>query len=350
MAEGVGARATARVRAAVPARNGDGGARAAAKRAVRDRLDGVLPVAAYPTTPWAARLADGDYGQPATPDWREIDWRRHIHDVQIDGRNVRYVDVGEGDAPPVVFVHGLGGNWQNWLENLPAAAQGRRALALDLPGFGMSETPAADISISEYAGTIVTWLDRLGVTKVVLVGNSMGGFVAAEVGIRTDLEERLVLVAAAGISQTSLRRRPTMTAARIAMAVGALTASRSRDVIVRDRLRHVVMSTIFRYPARMRADILYEVLQGSGKPGFVDALDALTSYDFRDRLGEIDCPTLVIWGREDVIVPQKDGDEYERLIPQARQVVMDDTGHVPMLERPAAFNRCLAEFMAEGES
>lgn len=347
MAEGVGSEAPDRLRNLLPLGGSNGRLRASPTRAVRERLDGLVPIDAYPTTPWAAKSADSDYGQPATPDWREIDWRPHIHDVLLDGRNLRYVDIGEGNEPPIVFVHGLGGNWQNWLENLPAAAQERRALALDLPGFGMSEMPATEVSISGYAETIVAWLDRLGLPKVVLVGNSMGGFVAAEVGIRTDLEDRLVLVAAAGISQTSLRRRPTMTAARVAMTIGAVTASRSREIVSRERLRHVVMSTIFRYPGRMRPDILYEVVQGSGKPGFLDALDALTSYDFRDRLSEIDCPTLIIWGRQDVIVPQRDGDEYERLIPQSRQVVMDDTGHVPMLERPDAFNRCLDEFLAE---
>ena len=90
--------------------------------------------------------------------------------------------------------------------------------------------------------------------------------------------------------------------------------------------------------------------QGAATPGFQDALDALTSYDFRDRLPGIECPTLIVWGREDMLVPVKDADEFERLIPQSREVLMDDTGHVPMLERPTTFNRCLTEFLAEDPS
>ena len=80
---------------------------------------------------------------------------------------------------------------------------------------------------------------------------------------------------------------------------------------------------------------------------FRDALDALLEYDFRDRLPDIACPTLIVWGKEDMLVPVEDADEFERLIPNARKILMDDTGHVPMLERPVKFNDCLIEFLAE---
>ncbi len=335
------------VQRAAPARVAPRNLSASARRAARSQLDGVLPSSAYPATPWAARQADSDYGQPATPSWREIDWSDHVRQVEVEGRTVRYVDLGEGDAPPVVFVHGLGGNWQNWLENLPRIAQGRRALALDLPGFGESEMPASKISISGYAELVDAWLERLGVGHVAVVGNSMGGFIAAELAIRyPERVERLALVSAAGISITNLRRRPTMTIARAATVVGALTASRSRAIIARERLRHAVISPVIRHPTLIAPDLLYEVMQGSGKPGYIDALDALTSYDFRDRIGEIRAPALIVWGREDVLVPVRDADEFERQIPSSRRLIMDDTGHAPMLERPEHFNRCLVGFLS----
>jgi pimeloyl-ACP methyl ester carboxylesterase len=331
----------------VPARVAPANLSASARRAARSQLDGVLPSGAYPTPPWAARRADGDYGQPATQSWREIDWSEHVRQAEVEGRTVRYVDLGEGNAPPVVFVHGLGGNWQNWLENLPRVAQSRRVLALDLPGFGESEMPASKISISGYAELVDAWLERLGVGHVAVVGNSMGGFIAAELAIRyPERVERLALVSAAGISITNLRRRPTMTIARAATVVGALTASRSRAIIARERLRHAVISPVIRHPTLIAPDLLYEVMQGSGKPGYIDALDALTSYDFRDRIGEIRAPALIVWGREDVLVPVRDADEFERQIPSSRRLIMDDTGHAPMLERPEHFNRCLVGFLS----
>jgi pimeloyl-ACP methyl ester carboxylesterase len=79
----------------------------------------------------------------------------------------------------------------------------------------------------------------------------------------------------------------------------------------------------------------------------VDALEALTSYDIRDRLEEIQCPTGVLWGADDILVPVEDADEFSNLIPDCRTAVLDDTGHLPMLERPRSFNHCLDAFLGD---
>ena len=98
----------------------------------------------------------------------------------------------------------------------------------------------------------------------------------------------------------------------------------------------------------MRADLAYEgFFKGSGKPGFDDALRALLEYDFRDRLPDVSVPTLIVWGQKDAIIPVRDANEFERLIPDSRKVVMRDTGHIPMAERPRAFNDLLMEFLEE---
>jgi pimeloyl-ACP methyl ester carboxylesterase len=80
------------------------------------------------------------------------------------------------------------------------------------------------------------------------------------------------------------------------------------------------------------------------------ALDALTSYPIRDRLSDIRVPTLIVWGTHDRLVPLKDASEFERLIPGSRKVIFNDTGHMPMLERPGRFNRLLEDFLAERPS
>src|SRR4051812_22051488 len=100
--------------------------------------------AARPAAPWTARRAGDDYGAPAEPSWREIDWAPHVHQVQIDGWSVNYCDYGSSrdGSRPIVLVHGLAACWQCWLEQIPRlAAEGRRVIALDLPGFGASEMP-----------------------------------------------------------------------------------------------------------------------------------------------------------------------------------------------------------------
>ena len=100
-------------------------------------------------------------------------------------------------------------------------------------------------------------------------------------------------------------------------------------------------------PDLLPGPLVAEQVRGSGKPGFVPALDALTDYPIRDRLGEIACPTLIVWGADDKLVPARDADEFADLIPNARKVVFQDTGHVAMLERPAAFNALLEAFLDE---
>jgi len=312
----------------------------------------VLPSKARPALMRAAAQAGDDYGVTAAPSWREVNWREHLRSMDIDGSAVNYVDMvpssGSGSAPPpVLLIHGLGGCWQNWLENIPRVAQERRVLAPDLPGFGSSEMPLDRISIPGYGRFVEKFCERLGLEQVVVVGNSMGGFVGAELAIQRPARvERLVLVSAAGLSITNIRRRPIQTWGRAAAAFGAYGAAHLRPMIVRPRLRHAALGYVVRHPTRLRADLAWEIMSGAGRPGFVDALNALLDYDFRDRLGDIRAPTFIVWGQEDMLVPVEDASEFERLIPNSRKVIFEDTGHVPMLERPQTFNALLMEFLA----
>src|SRR3954454_20603414 len=312
----------------------------------------IRPSKALPATPWQAARAGDDYGATATPDWREVNWQPHLHQVEIDGRSLNYVDYGDpgsGELEPVVFVHGLGGCWQNFLENIPrAAAEGRRAIALDLPGFGFSEMPGDEISISGYGRVVNSLCDELDLGEVVMVGNSMGGFISAETAIQFPARvARVVLVSAAGVTTSDLRARPILAGARVVAAVATRTAAMSEKVVRRRHVRHLVYNSFIRHPTRIRNELLYEITLGSGRPGFLDPLRAIMDYDFRDRLPEIGCATLIVWGTEDMLVPSSDADEFERLIPAARKAIFRDTGHMAMLERPQTFNDCMMEFLAE---
>jgi pimeloyl-ACP methyl ester carboxylesterase len=300
----------------------------------------------------AARDAGEDYGRTAVPNWRDVDWQKHLHQLQIRGRRVNYVDIGSGDKPPIVFIHGLGGCWQNWLENLPRAAQERRAIALDLPGFAFSEMPAEKITISDYARTVYDLLREVGIDEpVVLVGNSMGGFISAEVSLRhADICDRVMLVSAAGISTTHLRRRPLLTTARATAAITEFVIARRERLVVRPALRHAMLGYVARHPTRLKPDLVMEIMHGAGSPGFLPALDALTDYDYSDRLDDVKCPTLIVWGENDKLVPVQDADEYERLIPNSRKVIFGDTGHIAMVERPQTFNDLMMEFVNDEPS
>lgn len=303
----------------------------------------LLPSTARPASLRAAARAGADYGAVGEPDWRTAAFTQAW--VPVDGHPVNVVSLGDGPGSPVVFVHGLGGSWKNWLENMPFIARHRRAIALDLPGFGESALPEGPVSISNYARCVSEVLDGLGVGAADLVGNSMGGFISAELAItRPERVHSLTLVDAAGISITDLRRGPTMTLMRMIAAQSSWGAGQDA-MLLRPRLRHLAFRAVMRHPTRLALDLVAQQAGGPGMPGFLLAMNALLSYDFRDRLPEIGCPTLIVHGAQDMLVPVEDAHEFHRLIAGSRLEILADTGHVPMLERPPTFNELLADFL-----
>jgi len=293
---------------------------------------------------------DGDYGTTGRSPWMDVDWQQHTRWFRIADRWLHVVDVGQG--PVVLFVHGLSGCWKNWLENIPHFAVDHRVIAVDLPGFGESELPSEPISISGYAELLDTLMGELGITSAQVVGNSMGGFVAAELAIRFPARvERLVLVAAAGLSVESIRtKRQTGLRHRlenVAFFNIGVVASHSALMARRRRLRSALMLLFVAHPNRLAPELAYEQVSSSGKPGFPGALLALCCYPIRERLGEIACPTLIVWGDKDRLVPVKDASVFEQLIPDARKIVYRDTGHLTMLERPRRFNADVRRFLEQ---
>ncbi len=290
--------------------------------------------------------ADGPdpYGDP-DPEWLRIDWQQHLGTIEIDGSPINYADIGEGH--PIVFVHGLGGCWQNWLENMPAmAALGYRAIALDLPGFGASPMPSWPISIPGYGNLLGDFREALDLGTCTLVGNSMGGFIAAEVAVgEPEWVDRLVLVSSAGISHATMRRGPVVAGARMSVAANPFLRRVDLTSMRRAGLRDLAFGKVMRHPEEMPRELLVEFMAPAlGAPGFVAAAAALTGYDLLGRLGRIRVPTLVVWGRDDLIVPAADAAGFIERIPGAELVVFDDCGHVPMAERPTRFNRLLTRF------
>lgn len=289
---------------------------------------------------------DASYADGADDSWMRIDWPAMTHTELVLGRRINYVDTG-GDGPPLLLLHGLGGLWQNWLLNIPAFMGSHRVIAPDLPGFGGSEMPAGRISIQGFARVVDALCDRLGIECPVVVGNSMGGFTGAELALAFPTRVRkLVLVSAAGISVESKWREPVMAVGRL-LAGTTRTGTKVLPVARRPRLRRAALQLVVRYPEKLSIGLATELVAGGGTPGFVGGLDAVLAYSFRERLPEIEVPTLIVWGRNDVLIPVEDAYEFERLIgPNAHAVIFDDTGHLSMIERPGRFNEVVADFIA----
>jgi pimeloyl-ACP methyl ester carboxylesterase len=305
------------------------------------------------------------YGDP-DPEWLEIDWRQFLATINVppasssstpgaagsaEGTTVHYVEMGppeaEQDELAVVFVHGLSGCWQNWLENIPHFARTHRVLALDLPGFGSSPVPGWEISVPAYGRLLTEFCDLVGVRDCAVIGNSLGGFVAAEAAIQNpERFEKLVLVSAAGVSSARLRRQPTEVAARMIAAGTPVVFKAQTRTFRRRRARNMAFGGIFHSPGEIRPELLWEFFDGGMRgESFAEALSSLAGYDFLDRLEEVPVPTLIVWGRQDHVVPSADALGYARRLRGSRLEVFDQCGHVPMAERPVRFNRLLDEFL-----
>ncbi len=256
-------------------------------------------VAPPPATP-----ADGPdpYGNP-DPEWLKIDWSERLRMTDVVGAETNYVELGEG--PPILLVHGLGGSWQNWLENIPHLAQRHRVIALDLPGFGSSPMPPWEISIASYGRFLRDFCEKLGLDPCPLIGSSMGGFIGTELAINEpDRVERLVLVSAAGITWARARSEPAKVVGRVGRAAAPLAFRYRMEGLRRSRLRHLAYRGMVDDPRSLRQELLWEITAPALRsPGFYDAITTLFGYDIRDRLTEIEVPTLIVWGRNDRVVP-----------------------------------------------
>ena len=188
------------------------------------------------------------------------------------------------------------------------AELGHRAIALDLPGFGASPMPPWEISIPRYGDVVGEFCSRLDVGHCTLVGNSMGGFVAAEVAVgEPEWVDRMVLVSAAGISHATMRREPVVAGARLSLVANPLLFRLDVGSARRPGLRKLMFGGVMRHPDQIRPELLSEFLAPAlGAEGFIPAVAALTGYDLTDRLERVRVPTLVVWGRDDLVVPASD--------------------------------------------
>ncbi len=267
----------------------------------------------------------------------------------VFGAKVRYFDFGSG--PTIVLVHGLGSSARgDWGRVMRPLAAGHRVVALDLPGFGASDKPFIDYGIQ-------TWVDFLGeflrdrkVTSFTLVGESLGGWIAAQYAIQSlsgdavgpgfalPKPAKLVLADAAGFSRASVARMQEPAATPAPSGISLAGQKRLLGAIFHD--------PAYTSDAGLRTGMAWAIAKGDGWTiQSFRGNRTLAEETAEGRLGAITIPTLVIWGEHDRLVPLADGEGYAAGIANARLVVVPDVGHAPMIEAPAAFLKALEPFL-----
>lgn len=277
--------------------------------------------------------------------WREIAWAPHVHDAEVLGRRLRYVDYGDG--PTLLLIHGLGGSWQTWLENVPELGRSHRVLAVDLPGFGGSDVLPPGAPLDAHVDVLAALLDALGISEATLCGHSLGGLVTGRFALlRADMVRALVLVCAGGIA---IGPRRLSAIAHSFTAFNAVFARPpvTRAVARRARLRRALLSRFTKDPSSLSPHLTAEIVPLMAAPGFADAVVAGARTAAEPGVEEVTAPTVLLWGRHDRILPVAGAHELARRMPDARVVVLDEAGHCPMFECPDEFNTAVLDFLAE---
>jgi 3-oxoadipate enol-lactonase len=254
----------------------------------------------------------------------------------INGLDIAYDDIGTGQ--PVLFIHAFPLNRTMWAPQVSALVERCRCVAADLRGFGESAI-GEPFTIAQYADDLAGLLDHLQIEKAVVVGCSMGGYTALAMWRQhRDRVRGLVLAdtkSGADNDEGRERRRGLIQVARSEGSIGV--ANLQIPSLVGKTTREKQPDTY---------DAVHRMMAQTKPEAIIGALEAMMARpDSTPMLPTIDVPTLVVVGEEDVPTPMKESRAMHAAIPGSHLQVIAQAGHLSNLERPAAFNHVLTEFL-----
>jgi len=259
--------------------------------------------------------------------------------LDIDSLCIRYLDI-PSRGNPILLIHGLGGSIDSWINNIDLlSSEQLRLIAIDLPGFGFSSKLKINYTIDFYKTFITTFIKKLKLSSSLsIVGFSLGGHIAAEVAINhSRLLSKLVLVSPAGIAPTSFRMTPALKD-----YVNILKAKSIQEI-------KKALSAIDNNPVDdTYARIIYQRLStANAKEAFLSALKGSRNASrLTRRLHKIKANTLLIWGKDDQIIPVKYSIPFIRM-GNCRIILLEKCGHRPHIQKPKLFNKIVADFVKE---
>jgi pimeloyl-ACP methyl ester carboxylesterase len=255
-------------------------------------------------------------------------------DVIVYGQRIRYIDTGSG--PVVILLHGLGGSSLAWLPNIAPLATKFRVVVPDQLGFGKSDKPLIAYRIGTYVDFLDEFRKQLKIERMSLVGNSMGGWIAAAYTVAyPDRVERIVLEDAAGFAPPPNFDTKTLYGLNPSTRVGMKAVAAK-----------VFYNPLFSSDLVVDQALAQRLSAGDGYT--VNSLiESITrGEDFLDdRMKNIKQPTLIVWGRQDGLTPVSDGERFHRAIPNSTLIIVEECGHVPNLEKAAEFNAAVLKFL-----
>jgi pimeloyl-ACP methyl ester carboxylesterase len=258
--------------------------------------------------------------------------------VRIHGLQLAYEDVGTG--PPVVLLHGYPFNRSLWAPQVEALKSSYRIVTPDLRGFGDSEI-APTATMKEMAADIAALMDHLGIRRAMLVGLSMGGYVALAFYRQFELSVR-------GLILADTRPQGDTEEGKLARAQQAKQILMEGMPVIADNMLPKLLhpETVSKRPGVVRR--VREMILQTKPAGAVAALQGMaTREDHTEFLSRIIVPTLIVVGSDDAITPLQDAETMHQKIRGSRLVTIDNAGHVSNLEQPDKFNQEVVDFLSQ---
>jgi 4,5:9,10-diseco-3-hydroxy-5,9,17-trioxoandrosta-1(10),2-diene-4-oate hydrolase len=270
--------------------------------------------------------------------------------INIGGTNTRYWSMGD-QGSPVILIHGFGASVEIWQHNFSALSKNHRVYALDLVGFGRSDKPSGKYSSSFLLNHLNEFVTALNIERASVVGLSMGGGVSLMYTLTyPEKVEKLILVDSAGLGNKTIFSLRLMSLP----ILGELMTKPSRKTAYLFFKPAVLDSKILKGAF---TDLYYELFSLPGaQKAMLQVLRSMCNI-FGPRkdilhstilnLGKITAPTLIVWGKQDAVLPVEQAYFAKERIPNSQLYIFDQCGHMPNFEKPEEFNRIVLEFLSK---
>lgn len=255
--------------------------------------------------------------------------------VQVGANKIRYLEEGGSDGT-VLLIHGLGASAERWARVIPYLSKKYHVIAVDLIGYGFSDKPSVDYTPAFFSQFIFDFLNTLGITKTSMIGSSLGGQIVAELAItQSRVIEKIVLVSPSGIMKQST---PTFDAYTLAALYPTQEGTKTAFQMMAGEHKEIDSDTIDGFIQRMTLP--------NAKMAFMSTILGIrNAISLSERLGEISVPTLIVWGKQDTLIPIAYSKDFVSSIKNCQFVEMESSGHTPHVEEPKKFSEIVLRFL-----
>lgn len=254
----------------------------------------------------------------------------------VFGAKIRYIEAGSDNQQKLILLHGLGSSAESWQMNIGRLAQKFHVFAPDQIGFGKSDKPFLKYRITTYVDFLDKFMSELRIEKAHLIGNSMGGWVAALMALKYPSRvEKLVLVASAGLLPANFDE----------MQIYQLNNSTREEI--RENMKKVFANPLFYSNEALVDQFLTQRVIANDGYTIASLIESIRRREdfLNEKINQIKKSTLIVWGKQDGLLPVSDAYAFNKGIAGSKLVIFDSCGHLPQLEKADEFNRVVEDFL-----